>query len=115
MSIASFNKKERSGSMSESPNVFQGNDDFWNHVKENPKMLGIPVTEAKGLDLLNALRDIREAYKENAERGDTMLTILGTLLMGIANGDGEQMLEEVIVSEAMVDLDTSLKEILNEG
>ena len=101
--------------MSESINVFQDNNEFWDYVKENPRVLGIPVSDNKGLDLLNALRDVREAYRKDLEIGDTMLTLLGTLLLGIVNGDGEQMLEEVIVSEAMVDIDTSLKEILDEG
>ena len=101
--------------MSESINVFQDNNEFWDYVKENPRVLGIPVSDNKGLDLLNALRDVREAYRKDIEIGDTMLTLLGTLLVGIVNGDGEQMLEEVIVSEAMVDIDTSLKEILDEG
>lgn len=101
--------------MSESKNVFQDNDEFWEFVKENPRVLGIPVSEEKGLDLLNALRDIRQAYLKDVKIGDTMLTLLGTILAGIANGDGEQMIEDVIVSEAMVDIDTSLQEILNEG
>lgn len=101
--------------MSESENVFQDNDEFWDYVKENPRALGIPVSETKGLDLLNALRDVREAYLKDVKTGDTMLTLLGSLLMGISQGDGEQMIEEVIVSEAMLDIDTSLKEILDEG
>lgn len=101
--------------MSESANVFQDNDEFWDYVAEHPRVLGIPVSETKGLDLLNALRDVRMAYQKDLDMGDTMLTLLGTLLLGIVNGDGEQMLEEVIVSEAMVDLDTNLKEILDEG
>ncbi len=101
--------------MSESINVFQGNDEFWNYVKENPRLVGIPVTDNKGLDLLSALRDVREAYQKNLEMGDTMLTMLGSLLAGIANGEGEEMLEEVIVSEAMVGFDKHLKEVLDEG
>ena len=100
--------------MSELENVFQDNDEFWEYVKENPRMLGIPVSENKGLDLLAALKDVREAYKKDQEVGDTMLTLLGTLLMGTANGDGEQMIEEIIVSEAMVDIDNGLKEVLDE-
>ena len=100
--------------MSGLENVFQDNDEFWEYVKENPRMLGIPVSENKGLDLLAALKDVREAYKKDQEIGDTMLTLLGTLLMGTANGDGEQMIEEIIVSEAMVDIDNGLKEVLDE-
>jgi hypothetical protein len=101
--------------MSESQDVFQDNDEFWDFIKDNPSVLGIPVSEHKGLDLLNALRDIREAYKTSTQIGDTMLTLLGSLLFGVANGEGDQMVEEVIVSEAMVDIDSSLKEILDEG
>ena len=100
--------------MSGLENVFRDNDEFWEYVKENPRMVGIPVSENKGLDLLGALRDVREAYKKDTEIGDTMLTLLGTLLMGTANGEGEQMIEEIIVSEAMVDIDNGLKEVLDE-
>jgi len=100
--------------MSGLENVFRDNDEFWQYVKENPRMVGIPVSENKGLDLLGALRDVREAYKKDTEIGDTMLTLLGTLLMGTANGEGEQMIEEIIVSEAMVDIDNGLKEVLDE-
>lgn len=101
--------------MSELGNVFQSNDEFWEHVKENPRMVGIPVSENKGLDLLSALADIREAYRQNVEIGDTMLTLLGTVLMGVVNGEAEQMVEEIIVLDAMEDLDKGLKKVLDEG
>ena len=101
--------------MSESINVFQDNDEFWDYVKENPRVLGIPVSEHKGLDLLSALKDVREAYKKDVQMGDTMLTLLGSLLLGIVNGEGEAMIEEVIVSEAMVDIDREVKKVLDEG
>lgn len=101
--------------MKESENVFQDNNKFWDYIKENPRTLGIPVSETKGLDLLNAMRDVRQAYLKDIATGDTMMTLLSSLLVGIGQGEGEQMVEEVIVSEAMVNIDTSLKEILDEG
>jgi hypothetical protein len=101
--------------VSESANVFRDNDEFWEYVKENPRIIGIPVSEHKGLDLLSALRDVREAYKKDPAIGDSMLTILGTLLAGVANGDGDEMVEEVIVSEAMSNVDKELKKVLDEG
>jgi hypothetical protein len=101
--------------MTESTDVFQDNNEFWDYVKDNPQLLGIPVSEHKGLDLLSALRDVREAYRKDPDMGDTMLTLLGTLLAGVANGDGEEMVEEVIVSEAMVNVDSELKKVLDEG
>jgi len=101
--------------MSESADVFQDNDEFWDYFKDNPRIVGIPVSEHKGLDLLSALRDVREAYKKEPYIGDTMLTLLGSLLAGVANGEGDEMVEEVIVSEAMVNVDSELKKVLDEG
>jgi hypothetical protein len=101
--------------VSESANVFQDNDEFWDYVKDNPRIIGIPVSEHKGLDLLSALRDVREAYKKDPNMGDTMLTLLGSLLAGVANGEGDEMVEEVIVSEAMINVDKELKKVLDEG
>jgi hypothetical protein len=101
--------------VSESANVFQDNDEFWDYVKDNPRIIGIPVSEHKGLDLLSALRDVREAYKKDPNMGDTMLTLLGSLLAGVANGEGDEMVEEVIVSEAMINVDKELKRVLDEG
>ena len=56
--------------MKESGNYYQDNNSFWNYVKDNPGIVNLPVSESKGLDLLSALRDIREAYIKNAEQGD---------------------------------------------
>lgn len=101
--------------MNESEDVFRDSDEFWDYVKENPRIIGIPVSEHKGLDLLSALRNVREAYKKDSVIGDSMITILGTLLAGVANGDGDEMVEEVIVSEAMINVDKELKKVLDEG
>jgi hypothetical protein len=102
--------------MKESENSYpKENDSFWDYVKENPRIIGLPVSENKGIDILGALRDIREAYKVNGIKGDIMLTLLGSLLVGAAQGQGDKMIEEVIVSEAMDSFDTHLKGILDEG
>lgn len=101
--------------MKESENAYQNNDEFWNYIKDNPRIVGIPVSDDKGLDLLSALKDVREAYLKDVEIGDTMLTLLGTLLVGAANGEGGAMVEEVIVSEAMVGIDKEIRKVLNEG
>ena len=102
--------------MKESENSYpENNDSFWDYVKENPGIIGLPVSENKGIDILGALRDIREAYKVNGIKGDIMLTLLGSLLVGAAQGKGDKMIEEVIVSEAMDSFDTHFKGILDEG
>ena len=50
--------------MSGLENVFRDNDEFWQYVKENPRMVGIPVSENKGLDLLGALRILERLTKK---------------------------------------------------
>ncbi|NDC19897.1 MAG: hypothetical protein EBZ87_06485 [Microbacteriaceae bacterium] len=101
--------------MKESGNYYQDNNSFWNYVKDNPGIVNLPVSESKGLDLLSALRDIREAYIKNAEQGDSMLTLLGSLLVGVIEGHGDVMVEEVLVSEAMAKFDSQIKGVLDEG
>lgn len=101
--------------MSESTDALHNNDEFWNYVKDNPLLIGISVSDKKGLDLLSALRDVREAYKNDVKVGDTMLTLLGTLLAGVASGEGDEMVEEVLVQEAMINIDTEIKGVLDEG
>ena len=102
--------------MKESGNYYhKDNNSFWNYIKDNPRIVGLPVSESKGLDLLSALRDIREAYIKNAEQGDTMLTLLGSLLVGAVEGHGDMMVEEVLVSEAMAKFDSQIKGVLDEG
>lgn len=89
--------------------------DVWEFIKENPKVIGIPLSERKGLDLLSALRDVYETNKTNHDAAQNLLTLLANVLVASAQGDGEAIVEEVIVQDAMMDLDKSLKGILNEG
>jgi len=101
--------------MKESGNYYPDNNSFWNYVKNNPGIVGLRVSESKGLDLLGALRDIREGYIKDVEQGDTMLTLLGSLLVGAVEGRGDMMVEEVLVSEAMAKFDSQIKGVLDEG
>jgi hypothetical protein len=90
-------------------------DDVWEFIKNNPKIIGIPLSENKGIDLLSALRDVYEANKTNQDTAQTLLTLLANVLVASAQGDGEVILEEVIVQGEMMNLDESLKGLLNEG
>jgi hypothetical protein len=89
--------------------------DVWEFIKENPKIIGISLSENKGLDLLSALRDVYETNKTNHDGAQTLLTLLANVLVASAQGDGEAIVEEVIVQDAMMDIDNTLKGILNEG
>ena len=103
--------------MKKSENVWEGEkfEEVWDFIKENPLIMGVPISESKGIDLLTVLRDIYQASKVSSQQAQTLLTVLAHVLVAAAQGDGEQVVEEVIVSSAMIDIDTSLKEILNEG
>jgi hypothetical protein len=89
--------------------------DVWEFIKENPKVIGIPLSERKGLDLLSALRDVYETNKTNHDAAQNLLTLLANVLVASAQGDGEAIVQEVIIQDAMMDLDNSLKGILDEG
>jgi|DEB3_MinimDraft_2_1074329.scaffolds.fasta_scaffold05168_5 hypothetical protein len=100
--------------MSESENASM-NDDVWEFIADNPKIMGVPLTDNKGLDILSALRDVYMVTKQDPEVGMGLLTVLANVLVAAAQGEGSELLEEVTVFEAMMDFDTQVKEILDEG
>jgi hypothetical protein len=87
----------------------------WDYIKENPRILGLPLSEKKGLDLLTALRDVYETTNKNTEAGMLLLTILANVLVAAAQGEGDEVVEEVTVLESMMDFDKEVRKVLDEG
>ena len=101
--------------MSESENVFLNDgEEIWDFIKEHPRYIGIPISNKKGLDILNALRDIWVANKTSQDKANKMLTMLAAVLVSAEAGHGDEIVEEVLVQEAMMDFEEQAKEILNE-
>jgi hypothetical protein len=100
--------------MSESESVYQADETIWDYIKENPRAIGVPITEKQGLDILNALRDIHIQNKTNPKVANDMLTMLASVLLAAAQGNGETIIEEVLVQEAMFKFDENIREVLNE-
>ena len=104
--------------MKKSENVWGDKEELvavWKYIKENPLIIGLPISESKGIDLLSALRDVYETSKKNPENAQVLLTLLANVLVAAAQGDGEEIVEEVIVQDAMLEFENSIKEILDEG
>jgi hypothetical protein len=101
--------------MSESENAFlNNNEEVWDFIKEHPRYIGIPISNNKGLDILNALRDVWIINKTSQEKANNMLTMLAAVLVSAEAGHGDEIVEEVLVQEAMMDFEEQAKEILNE-
>jgi uncharacterized protein YtpQ (UPF0354 family) len=88
-------------------------EDIWGYIKEHPRLIGIPLSDNKGLDILNALRDIY--VLKTVESKNSGLTLLAEVILAAAEGKGNQIVEEVLVQEAMIDIDDSLRMVLDEG
>ena len=101
--------------MSESENASTSNEEVWEYIEQNPKIIGLPLTNTKRIDLLSALRDVYIQTKKNPEIGMHLLTILANFLVAAAQGDAEEFIEEVTVLDLMADIDTELKKVLDEG
>ena len=102
--------------MNESENVSMDElDGVWEYIAENPLLMGIPLSEKKGIDLLSALRDIYEANKIDQESAQMLLTLLANVLVAAAQGDGDEVVEEVIVQEAMAKFESESRKVLDEG
>ena len=73
--------------MSESENVFLNDgEEVWDFIREHPRYIGIPISNKKGLDILNALRDIWVANKTSQDKANKMLTMLAAVLVSAEAG-----------------------------
>ena len=101
--------------MSESENVSLNSLEVWDYIRDNPLILGLPLSNNKGLDLLTAMRDVYVEMDKDVYKAKVLLTLLATVLVASAQGDGEEVIEEVLVQDAMFNLDKELKGVLDEG
>lgn len=100
--------------MTESTDVSAQENSVWDFIEANPKMIGFPVSDKQGLDLLNALRDVYNMIEENPETAANMLTMIATVMVSAVTGSGNETIEELLVQEAMHRFDNEAKEILND-
>lgn len=104
--------------MTKSENAWEDREEMervWGYIKENPLIIGLPVSERRGIDLLSALRDIYETNKTNTDGAQVLLTMLANVLVAASQGDGEEIVEEVLVQDAMLQFEQKMKDIFNEG
>jgi hypothetical protein len=100
--------------MSELENAWASDEEFWDFVEENKKLVGLSISDGQGLDILNALRDIYLVIKEEPDSAMRMLTLLATVIYASSIGEGKQFTDEIQIVSAMEQFDTSMKEILDE-
>jgi hypothetical protein len=100
--------------MSELENVWDNDEEFWDFVGENRRMVGLSVSDGQGLDILNALRDIYLTIEKEPDSAMRMLTLLGTVIYASSIGEGKQFTDEIQVAAAMEQFDTNIKDILDE-
>jgi hypothetical protein len=100
--------------MSELENVSDETQKFWEFIKDNKQIVGIPVSANSGLDLLSALRDVHETISSNPDNAKKMLTLIATVIFASATGESEELVNEIQVSAAMEQFDENITEMLNE-
>jgi hypothetical protein len=100
--------------MSEFENAWATDEDFWEFVGDNRKLVGIAISNGQGLDILNALKDIYTTIEKEPESAMRMLTLLGTVIYASSIGEGKQFTDEIQVVSAMEQFDSSIKEMLDE-
>ena len=100
--------------MSEFENAWATDEDFWEFVGDNRKLVGIAISNGQGLDILNALKDIYTTIDKEPESAMRMLTLLGTVIYASSIGEGKQFTDEIQVVSAMEQFDSSMKEMLDE-
>lgn len=87
---------------------------MWQYIKENKRIIGLPVSTTSGLDILNVLRDVYETIDKDPKGAKKMLTLVATVMLSVASGESENLINEIQVSSAMEQFDDSIKGILDE-
>jgi len=100
--------------MSESENAWDNDEEFWDFVGKNRRMVGLAISDGQGLDILNALRDIYLTIQHDPESSMRMITLLATVIYASSVGEGKEFTDEIQIAAAMEQFDTSIKEILDE-
>lgn len=100
--------------MSESEDVSAEEADIWEYVKNNKQLIGFPLSDNSGLDILSALADVYENIDKDPTGSKKMLTLIVTVMLSAISGEGDKVVSEIRVSSAMENFDESIKEILNE-
>ena len=100
--------------MSESENVWENDEQLWDFIKENKRLVGLQISNGQGLDILNALRDIYVTVDDDPNSAMKMLSLLATVIYASSIGEGQQFTDEIQVAAAMEQFDSSMKEMLDE-
>jgi hypothetical protein len=100
--------------MSESKNVWESDEELWDFIGENKRLVGLQISNGQGLDILNALRDIYLTIDDDPKSAMKMLSLLATVIYASSIGEGQQFTDEIQVAAAMEQFDSSMKDIFNE-
>jgi hypothetical protein len=100
--------------MSESENVWESDEELWDFIGENKRLVGLQISNGQGLDILNALRDIYLTIDDDPKSAMKMLSLLATVIYASSIGEGQQFTDEIQVAAAMEQFDSSMKDIFNE-
>jgi hypothetical protein len=76
--------------------------------------IGIPVSETRTLNILDALEDIYWAVEDDPEDAKKCIVALAGIFLGGSVGKADKVWEEFAVQDAMKTFNAELKEILDE-
>lgn len=100
--------------MKELPNAWESDEKFWDYVKEHPNLMGIPLTDNQGLDILSALREIYYVIEEEPDGAKEMITLMAITLLASSLGEGDIIINEITVRAAMEEFEESVEKMLDE-
>ena len=100
--------------MSESENALPLDSSFWEHCKHLDFTVGIPVSETRTMDVIQVLQDIYETLEDDVEEGKKLVIAMAAILVASKDGKADAIWEELSIQEAMKDVDSHIKDILNE-
>lgn len=101
--------------MSESENALPLDNSFWEHCEHLNFTIGLPVSETRMMDILQVLKDIYFTIDEDVLEAQKLIITMAAILVASKDGKADKIWEELSVQEAMKNVDSHIKDILNEG
>lgn len=98
----------------ESENALPLDENIWEHIEHMNYTIGIPVSETRTLNILDALEDIYWAVEDDPEDAKKCIVALAGIFLGGSVGKADKVWEEFAVQDAMKTFNAELKEILDE-
>ena len=100
--------------MSESADALPETSDVWDFIDNGNVGFLVPLTATKSLDLLSCLHNVHIEMQRDVNLADEYLTSVVTAMVAAAEGQGDKIVDEIIIRDSMANFDQKYYDVIRE-